>query len=57
MESNGPADWETECLEREDKKHCNCWYDGEVCCACGDATEMTDEEVDALEQRENSERE
>jgi len=29
-------DWETECPKREDKQHCNCWYDGDACCACGD---------------------
>ncbi len=27
---------ETPCPAREDKIHCNCWYDGEACCACGD---------------------
>ena len=27
---------ETPCPKREDKQHCNCWYDGEACCACGD---------------------
>jgi len=30
-----PTDWETPCPKREDKRHCNCWYDGEACCACG----------------------
>lgn len=28
--------WETPCPKREDKQHCDCWYDGERCCACGD---------------------
>jgi hypothetical protein len=27
---------ETSCPKRDDKQHCNCWYDGEACCACGD---------------------
>ena len=30
------ADWETPCPEREDGIHCNCWYDGQPCCSCGD---------------------
>lgn len=29
-------DDETPCLKREDGQHCNCWYDGNSCCACGD---------------------
>ena len=37
------TDWETDCPEREDKTHCNCWYDGKVCCACGDPGIITDE--------------
>ena len=31
-----PEEWETPCPKREDKVHCDCWYDGEMCCACGD---------------------
>jgi hypothetical protein len=31
-----PVKDETPCPKREDKQHCNCWYDGERCCACGD---------------------
>jgi hypothetical protein len=31
-----PSDEETPCPVRSDKQHCNCWYDGEPCCACGD---------------------
>lgn len=27
---------ETPCPKRDDGQHCNCWYDGETCCACGD---------------------
>ena len=27
-------DWETPCPKRDDKIHCNCWYDSEPCCAC-----------------------
>ncbi len=38
------ADWETPCPEREDGQHCDCWYDGEACCACG-APEMTAEQM------------
>lgn len=31
-----PADnGETPCPAREDGQHCNHWYDGEPCCACG----------------------
>jgi hypothetical protein len=30
--------WETQCPEHFDGWHCNCWYDGEPCCACGDDT-------------------
>lgn len=34
------AERETACPKREDRQHCNCWYDGKACCACGDpATE------------------
>lgn len=29
-------DWETDCPKRDDQMHCNCWYDGGRCCACGD---------------------
>ena len=25
---------ESECLKREDKIHCEHWYDGEECCDC-----------------------
>ena len=34
---------ETECPSREDDLHCNCWYDGDKCCACG-ASEKSDED-------------
>ena len=37
------SDWETTCPKREDGQHCDCWYDGEACCACG-AAAMTNEE-------------
>jgi hypothetical protein len=30
------GEWETPCPAREDKQHCNCWYDGKACCGCGD---------------------
>ncbi len=33
--------WETPCPKRSDKKHCNCWYDDEQCCACGDKMDTT----------------
>ena len=36
-------DWETPCPTREDKMHCDHWYDGDKCCSCG-APAMTDEE-------------
>jgi hypothetical protein len=29
--------WETECPKRDDRQHCDCWYDGKPCCACGEA--------------------
>jgi hypothetical protein len=29
------AQEETPCPRRQDQQHCNCWYDGEGCCACG----------------------
>lgn len=29
-------EWETECPNRNDNIHCDCWYDGEACCACED---------------------
>jgi hypothetical protein len=30
------SDWEMPCPQRQDKKHCECWYDGRPCCSCGD---------------------
>jgi hypothetical protein len=27
---------ETPCHKRQDGQHCNCWYDGGACCACGE---------------------
>lgn len=35
--------WETTCPKREDHQHCNCWYDGEKCCACGDNPQLENE--------------
>ena len=32
--------WETECPSRADKQHCDCWYDGEACCACDDPADV-----------------
>lgn len=29
-------DWETPCPKRADRIHCEHWYDGDACCACGD---------------------
>ena len=26
---------ETPCPARKDGLHCNCWYDGDGCCSCG----------------------
>lgn len=23
------------CPKRDDQTHCNCWWDGKPCCACG----------------------
>ncbi len=34
------SDKETPCTKREDKIHCECWWDGDKCCACG-APEMS----------------
>lgn len=34
--TNDDDAWETPCPKREDKFHCNCWYEGDACCACGD---------------------
>lgn len=28
-------DWESNCPSREDRTHCDHWYDGAACCACG----------------------
>ena len=36
-------EWETPCPDDDvdgDGKHCQCWYDGEECCYCGDAAEQ-----------------
>ena len=27
---------ESACPLHKDEQHCNCWYDGGECCACGD---------------------
>ncbi len=35
---------ETPCPARDDAMHCNCWYDGEACCACNDPA-MTREQM------------
>ena len=32
--------WETECPVRADKQHCEHWYDGNPCCACGEAMDF-----------------
>lgn len=34
------AHWETPCPKREDKLHCECWYGGDACCACGDSASL-----------------
>lgn len=31
---------EEACCKRDDKQHCNCWYDGKACCACGVGTDQ-----------------
>lgn len=33
-------EWETSCPGRKDQQHCNCWYDGEACCGCGDGERL-----------------
>ena len=38
----GEQEWETPCGVREDQQHCNCWYDGEPCCACGDGSDTSE---------------
>ena len=36
------VDDETPCIWRDDRMHCNCWYDGGRCCACAEnALELT----------------
>ena len=42
-----PDDWETECPKRDDKQHCNCWYDGKACCACG-ASGLSEAEMEEI---------
>jgi len=32
-------EWETPCPARTDGQHCDHWYDGGKCCACGDPAE------------------
>ncbi len=39
MEMPLQEEWETPCLKRADRQHCDCWYDGAACCACGDDAE------------------
>ncbi len=34
---------ETPCPVRDDKQHCDCWYDGQACCACGDPAMKTED--------------
>ena len=29
------------CPERGDETHCNCWWDEDICCACGHDPMMT----------------
>ena len=38
-------EWETPCPNREDRMHCDCWYDGKACCSCGDPGEQIFEEL------------
>jgi len=38
MSAETPFGWETPCPARDDKQHCNCWYDGKPCCGCEGAT-------------------
>lgn len=34
---------ETLCSKSEDNIHCNCWYDGQECHACGDPAVLGDQ--------------
>ena len=36
------AELETPCPKREDGQHCDCWYDGAACCACGAPAELVE---------------
>lgn len=42
---NLDKDWETPCPNRGDMQHCECWYDGGHCCACGDPGSCPPEET------------
>lgn len=49
FDSGDPTDpnlWETKCPGQEDELHCVHWYDGEVCCSCGDNPPLSDEDVE-----------
>lgn len=41
LAAKAAGDEETPCPAREDGAHCNCWYDGKACCACGDPADST----------------
>ena len=47
-------DWETPCPVRDDKIHCTCWYDGFVCCGCGNNGPQEDNHEDATPTRTRS---
>ena len=47
--STGQDEWETPCPGRDDKIHCDHWYDGESCCGCGDDEGRVDGEDFAVE--------
>lgn len=34
------------CPNRKDKTHCECWWDGEKCCSCGDGIISTEHEFE-----------
>lgn len=36
---------ETPCPARDDGIHCNCWYDGRACCACGDPEDVAEQQI------------
>lgn len=44
----GEREWETPCPKREDKIHCECWYDGNPCCGCGENPYLDEENANRI---------